>query len=124
MGLRRAWLFGTTRGWRAAPYLTFESLNHWTAPSRLSCRVADRDNDPVPSSVHPRLQMSLFSDSMDELLPHLLSFPPHPPPPQPLSDVDYDRNIRGLVQTLNQVAASKLTSGVSGGGDLLDVRDI
>ncbi|KAA6413378.1 MAG: hypothetical protein FRX48_03124 [Lasallia pustulata] len=67
--------------------------------------------------------MSLFSDSMDELLPQMLSFPPHPPPPQPLSDVDYDRSIKGLVQNLNQVAASKLTSGVSGGGDLLDILD-
>ncbi|KAI4135382.1 MAG: hypothetical protein LQ347_000712 [Umbilicaria vellea] len=61
---------------------------------------------------------------MDELLPHLLSFPPHPPPPQPLSNVDYDRNIKILVQTLNQVAASKLASGVSGGGDLLDINTL
>ena len=53
---------------------------------------------------------------MNELLPQLLAFPPHPPPPQPLSDADYDRQIKSVVQLLNQTPASRLT-----GGDLLDV---
>ena len=61
---------------------------------------------------------------MDDLLPKLLSFPPHPPPPQKLSDNDYDRNIRDLIEQLNKVSASKLTAGVKGGGDLLDVHDL
>ena len=60
--------------------------------------------------------------AMDELLPQLLAFPPHPPPPQPLSDITYDKQIRALVQLLNQTSASKLVGGVSGGGNLLDVR--
>ena len=58
---------------------------------------------------------------MDELLAHLLTFPPHPPPPQPLPDIEYDKQIRALVQLLNQTSASKLTSGMSSGDDLLDV---
>lgn len=58
---------------------------------------------------------------MDDLLPHLLSFPPHPPPPQPLPDDDYDRQIQSLLQVLNQTPASRLTGKITGGGDLLDV---
>ncbi|KAI9836846.1 MAG: hypothetical protein M1819_001011 [Sarea resinae] len=60
---------------------------------------------------------------MDYLLPQLLAFPPHPPPALPLSDVEYDRQIRGLLQTLNQTRASMLISGVPNGGDLLDILD-
>ena len=58
---------------------------------------------------------------MDNLLPQLLAFPPHPPPSQPLSDAEYDKQIKSLIQLLNQTSASKLAGGVSGGGDLLDV---
>lgn len=58
---------------------------------------------------------------MDDLLPLLLSFPPHPPPAQPLSDDAYDGQIRGLLQVLNQIPGSRLTGKVSGGADLLDV---
>ena len=59
---------------------------------------------------------------MDTLLPQLLSFPPHPEPEKPLSDAEYDRHIKNLVNSINTVPASKLTLGVPGGGDLLDVR--
>ncbi|KAI9810393.1 MAG: hypothetical protein M1827_006279 [Pycnora praestabilis] len=60
---------------------------------------------------------------MDELLPQLLAFPPHPPPAQPLSDAEYDRQIRALLQILNQTSANRLVGGVAGGGDLLDILD-
>ncbi|KAI9724747.1 MAG: hypothetical protein M1812_000022 [Candelaria pacifica] len=60
---------------------------------------------------------------MDELLPQLLSFPPHPPPPQPIPDDQYDRQIRHLIQVLNQTPANKLLGSVAGGGDLLDILD-
>ena len=59
---------------------------------------------------------------MDTLLPQLLSFPPHPEPDKPLSDAEYDKHIKNYVNNINTVSASKLTSGVPGGGDLLDVR--
>lgn len=60
---------------------------------------------------------------MDDLLPRLLSFPPHPPPSQKLSDLEYDSQIKTLVKLLTETSASKLVKGVAGGGDLLDVCD-
>ena len=68
----------------------------------------------VPSSTNPW-------SNMDSLLPLLLAFPPHPPPAAPLSDKDYDMQIRSVLQLLNKTSAKKLTGGVSGGGDLLEV---
>lgn len=59
---------------------------------------------------------------MDNLLPQLLAFPPHPPPATPLTDAEYDKQIKAIIQNLNTVPASKLTSGVPGGGDLLEVN--
>ena len=59
---------------------------------------------------------------MDALLSQLLSFPPHPEPTKPISDSEYDKQIKSLVHHINTIPASKLTSGVPGGGDLLDVR--
>lgn len=58
---------------------------------------------------------------MDAILPQLLSFPPHPPPVTPLSDAEFDKQIKIVVQLLNQTPANKLTAGVIGGGDLLNV---
>lgn len=58
---------------------------------------------------------------MDSILPQLLSFPPHPPPADPLPDAEYDKQIKALVHTLSTLSGSKLTGGVRGGGDLLDV---
>lgn len=60
---------------------------------------------------------------MDALLPQLLSFPPHPEPAKPLSDSEYDKHIKNLIHHINTIPASKLTSGVPGGGDLLDIID-
>lgn len=59
---------------------------------------------------------------MDTLLPQLISFPPHSEPEKPIPDAEYDKYIKNLVNNINTVPASKLTSGVPGGGDLLDVR--
>ena len=59
---------------------------------------------------------------MDALLPQLLSFPPHPEPTKPIPDSEYDKQIKNLVLHINSIPASKLTLGVPGGGDLLDVR--
>ncbi|CAL8579250.1 hypothetical protein XPA_005000 [Xanthoria parietina] len=61
--------------------------------------------------------------NMDSLLPQLLTFPPHPPPPVPLVDVAYDKEIKSLRKVLNDTPASLLTAGVPNGGDLLDVLD-
>jgi len=61
---------------------------------------------------------------MDELLPQLLSFPPHPAPAQKLSDSEYDKQVKSIVKLLNGTSASKLVRGAGGGGDLLDVRQL
>ena len=58
---------------------------------------------------------------METFLSQLLSFPPHPESAKPLPDSEYDKQIKNLVQHLNTIPASKLNSGVPGGGDLLDV---
>lgn len=58
---------------------------------------------------------------MDTILPQLLAFPPHPKPAVPPSDAEYDKQMKALIHTSNTVPASKLTSGVPGGGDLLEV---
>ncbi len=62
--------------------------------------------------------------NMDSLLPQLLTFPPHPPPPVPLVDVAYDKEIKSLRKVLNDTPASLLTAGVPNGGDLLDVSSL
>lgn len=38
-----------------------------------------------------------------------------------MSSADYDKQIKSFLQFLNQIPGSKLTSGVAGGSDLLDV---
>lgn len=58
---------------------------------------------------------------MDAILPQLLAFPPHPKPAVPPSDAEYDKQMKVLLHLLNTTSASKLTSSVPGGGDLLDV---
>ncbi|MCJ1251285.1 hypothetical protein MMC30_008516 [Trapelia coarctata] len=60
---------------------------------------------------------------MDDLLPQLLSFPPHPAPAQKLSDSDYEKRVKSIVKLLNGTSASQLVRGVGGGGDLLDILD-
>ncbi|KAL8722374.1 MAG: hypothetical protein Q9181_007504 [Wetmoreana brouardii] len=60
---------------------------------------------------------------ISSLLPQLLSFPPHPPPPIPPSDTAYDRDIRTLRKVLNEIPTNSLTSSVPNGGDLLEILD-
>ena len=57
---------------------------------------------------------------MDYLLQQLVFFPEYPPP-TPLSDAEYHKKIKSLLHLLNSTPASKLTSIVSDGSDILDV---
>lgn len=59
--------------------------------------------------------------TMDSYLPQLLSFPPQTSPSSLVSSADYDKQIKGFLQFLNQIPGSRLTSGVAGESDLLDV---
>jgi hypothetical protein len=58
---------------------------------------------------------------MDELLHKLLSFPPHPPSPRPLSDQAYDEGIREQIDVINKMSDVKLLQQTSGGEHALDV---
>lgn len=61
---------------------------------------------------------------MDGILPSLLAFPPHPAPVTPLSDAEYDKQAKNIVQILSYTGSKSLINGVSGGGDLLEVSEI
>lgn len=58
---------------------------------------------------------------MDELLPVLLSFPPHPAPPNPLSDQQYDEGIRSQVESVRKVPARALLQATASGEHILNV---
>lgn len=70
---------------------------------------------------HIAVDQSSRAINMDTLLPELLAFPPHPPPATPLTDAEYDIQIRSVLKLLNQLPAKKLIGNVAGGSNLLDV---
>lgn len=59
---------------------------------------------------------------MDDLLPQILSFPPHPPPQIPLSDRQFDSAIRDQIDAVKKIKAAKFLEKTLGGANLLDVR--
>lgn len=59
--------------------------------------------------------------TMDELLHKLLSFPPHPPSPRPLSDQAYDEGIKEQIEVVGKISETKLLQQTSGGEHPLDV---
>ncbi|KAL9614247.1 MAG: hypothetical protein Q9167_001269 [Letrouitia subvulpina] len=65
----------------------------------------------------------MVSKDIESLLPRLLSFPPHPAPALPISDTEYDKQIRSIVKILSETSPSQLTGGIANGEDLLDVVD-
>ncbi|KAL6712835.1 hypothetical protein ACLMJK_009547 [Lecanora helva] len=67
--------------------------------------------------------LNVSQPKMESLLPQLLAFPPQPPPPTPLSDAEYDKQIKALNALLNTTSPSKLLAGVSGSENLLDILD-
>lgn len=58
---------------------------------------------------------------MDGILSKLLSFPPHPPPPNPLSDCQYDESIREKIESVRALPKTALLQRTSGGEHVLDV---
>ncbi|KAG9238115.1 hypothetical protein BJ875DRAFT_502271 [Amylocarpus encephaloides] len=57
---------------------------------------------------------------MDDILPRLLAFPPHPSPALPLSDQQFDEGIRALVEVVKGISDSKLLQKTASGEHLLD----
>ncbi|RKF58995.1 COP9 signalosome complex subunit 3 [Erysiphe neolycopersici] len=58
---------------------------------------------------------------MDNALSKLLSFPPHPPPPNPLTDYQYDEGIKEQIKAIKGLPAQTLLQKTSGGEHALDV---
>jgi COP9 signalosome complex subunit 3 len=61
---------------------------------------------------------------MDDLLPVLLSFPPHPPLPHPVSDQQYDEGIRSQIEGVKKVSQRNFLQVTSSGEHILNVRNI
>jgi COP9 signalosome complex subunit 3 len=61
---------------------------------------------------------------MDDLLPVLLSFPPHPPPRKSLSDRQYEEGIKPLIEGLRNTPSKQLLQPTSSGENLLNVSYI
>ncbi|KAG4029497.1 hypothetical protein MFRU_015g00410 [Monilinia fructicola] len=58
---------------------------------------------------------------MDNILPSILSFPPHPAPLVPLSDSQYDAGIKSQIETLKKIPEKILLQSTTGGESPLDV---
>ena len=59
--------------------------------------------------------------SMDDILPQLLHFPPHPPPQSPHSDAHYDESIRHHIQIVSSLPEKSLLQPMAGEESALDV---
>lgn len=58
---------------------------------------------------------------MDDLLQKLLTFPPHPPPKNPLSDSAYEDGIKSQIAAAGKISEKNLLLSTSGGESPLDV---
>ncbi|POS87436.1 hypothetical protein EPUL_000243 [Erysiphe pulchra] len=61
---------------------------------------------------------------MDNALSKLLSFPPHPPPPNPLTDHQYDERIKAQIKAIKSLPIQTLLQKTSGGEHALDVGTV
>jgi COP9 signalosome complex subunit 3 len=61
---------------------------------------------------------------MDDLLPKLLVFPPHPPPAIPLSDAQYEDGIKSQISYVSRLSDKQLMAQTSGGEGPLDVSSV
>ena len=94
-----------------------KSATNWLRKTRGIERVQDLESYAVWFDQEEEAACA----TMDSILTQLLAFPPHPPPVTPLPDAEFDKQIKTVVQLLNQTPANKLVAGVPNGGDLLDV---
>lgn len=58
---------------------------------------------------------------MDDILPRLLVFPPHPPPKISISDAQYDEGIKNQITAVAKIPERHLLQPTSGGESTLDV---
>jgi hypothetical protein len=95
-------------------------LSVWAKPCKLKLHINSASDPREPAHDLPNSQL-VSTIKMDNLLPSLLSFPPHPPRPTPMSDYLYDQGIRDQIDFVRKLADSKLLQQTSGGEDVLDV---
>jgi COP9 signalosome complex subunit 3 len=60
---------------------------------------------------------------MDDLLPVLLSFPPHPALPNQASDQQYDEGIKAQIEAVRKVSGRNLLQVTSSGEHILNVSN-
>ena len=58
---------------------------------------------------------------MDDILPKLLHFPPHPPPPTPMSDAQYEEAVIKHISVVSSIPDKSLMLHTSGDENPLDV---
>lgn len=106
----------------AASWLTVTSVKQSDA-SGIAKPYDHRPFDTVINYHPPPSHQTTPRQHMDmaQLMPMLLSFPPHPPSVTPLSDSQYDSGARYLVTQLVQVREEELLEIALGGKGVLDV---
>lgn len=62
-----------------------------------------------------------LSFKMDDLLQKLLTFPPHPPSKNPLSDSSYEEGIKSQIAAVGKISEKNLLLSTAGGESPLDV---
>lgn len=87
-----------------------------TSSAHKSCVINDL---PRTTNTHYLVAYSTFK--MDNILPSILSFPPHPAPLVPLSDSQYDAGIKSQIETLKKIPEKILLQSTTGGESPLDV---
>jgi COP9 signalosome complex subunit 3 len=75
----------------------------------------------ISSSSQTLCSTSHETINMDDVLPKLLTFPPHPPPQPPLSDSSYDEGIKAQISAVRKIAEKSFLQQTSGGEGPLDV---
>jgi COP9 signalosome complex subunit 3 len=58
---------------------------------------------------------------MDDLLPQLLAFPPHPALQTPLSDSSYEEGMKAQISAVKRISEKSLLQQTSGGESPLNV---
>jgi hypothetical protein len=107
-----------------AQALSLSNKNYRQRNSQLKPSHPWEDASPVVLTRNPTIFSSTDQTpivKMDDLLPKLLAFPPHPPPQNPLSDSSYDDGIKAQISVVRKISEKSLLQQTSGGESPLNV---